>query len=278
MRIALPSLSGLICLTTCGLATGATSMLPPGLTPALEAARYAIEAHDGGYLAHNPSNRQRIAFRDGGLTVSALPAPPAKPAPPAGSAAQPVANSAPTPAPDWRWGLRLQSYGTPQAVEPVADAEVQVNGSRLEYRRGPITEWYENRPAGLEQGFTLERPPTPADSALVLVLTVQGDLQPDWQTPGQALRFLTNDGHEALSYSHLEVVDANGRSLPSYLALAEPQRLEIHVDAAGASWPIVVDPLIANEQAKLVPDDAAAGQFFGLLRRRFWGHRNRRLE
>ncbi len=245
------SFSGLVCLMLCGVlgAAPAASAMPPGLATALVEARYAIEGQGEDYLARNPRNRQHIAFRDGGFEVSALAAPDAEPATKA--------------VPDWTWGLRLHGYGTPQAIQPVGEPQCKVAGTRLEYRRGSLTEWYENRPAGLEQGFTLHTPPAPEADELVLVLALLGDLQADWETPGQALRFRTAAGEQALSYRDLKVVDAAGAHLPAHLALG-PEQLEIHVDARGATWPIVVDPLIAGPQAKLTASDGAAGEHFGL--------------
>ena len=43
-------------------------------------------------------------------------------------------------------------------------------------RRGPLTEWYVNRPGGLEQGFELEAPPHARAGPLVVAMAVQGDL------------------------------------------------------------------------------------------------------
>ena len=52
-------------------------------------------------------------------------------------------------------GLRVRGDRL-RVVEPV---EPEVNGNRVEYRRGPLVEWYVNDERGLEQGFTLrERP------------------------------------------------------------------------------------------------------------------------
>jgi hypothetical protein len=35
--------------------------------------------------------------------------------------------------------------------------------NRVEYKRGALTEWYINGPPGLEQGFTLAKPPGKAN-------------------------------------------------------------------------------------------------------------------
>ncbi len=45
---------------------------------------------------------------------------------------------------------------------PVAPAAaITADDHRIEYRRGALAEWYDNRPEGLEQGFTLAAPLAP---------------------------------------------------------------------------------------------------------------------
>ena len=221
-----------------GTLAAAQPEMPQGLWEAFSAARHAIEADGTGYIAHNYRNDQRIAFHDGGVEV----APPGRDL-------------------TWSWGLKLIGYGTPGQINPVADPQLHVAGTRLEYRRGPLTEWYENKPVGLEQGFTLESPPQPGAERLVLALSLNGGLTPEWEQPEQSLRFHTPAGGYALSYRDLKVVDATGNPLPAHLAV-KGQTLEIHLDARGARWPIVVDPLVVNEQ-KVTANDSAANDKFG---------------
>src|SRR6185295_647122 len=54
-----------------------------------------------------------------------------------------------------RPGVSLTGYGPLGHVRPLAAASPRADKQRVEYRRGPVTEWYENRPGGLEQGFTI---------------------------------------------------------------------------------------------------------------------------
>src|SRR5207245_1590914 len=56
------------------------------------------------------------------------------------------------------WGLRLEAYGAEKELRAVAGVKPQADENRVEYRRGALTEWYVNGPAGLEQGFTLSKP------------------------------------------------------------------------------------------------------------------------
>jgi hypothetical protein len=58
------------------------------------------------------------------------------------------------------WRLALGGYGYGESLEKVAEAAPQSRGNRVEYKRGPLVEWYVNGPVGLEQGFTLAAPPS----------------------------------------------------------------------------------------------------------------------
>ena len=202
----------------------------------------ARQMQGNGRVARNHRYLYRIAFRDGGIAVSPL-------------AADTDQSSG------WTWGLRLTGYGTPDHIQAVADAQIEVSGTRLEYRRGVITEWYENKPAGLEQGFTLHEAPAPESTDVVLILGIEGDLRGEGERSGQAVGFLTESGRHALSYGDLRVTDADGKRIPARLALG-PDRLEIHLQARGAKWPIVVDPLM-TEPGEPILDWIAADYLLG---------------
>ena len=81
--------------------------------------------------------------------------------------------------PAWTWGLRTTGYGYQGDVRPLpALAETASDGNRLEYRRAGLSEWYANDERGLEQGFTLERPPAGAGEVLVLEMALDTGLAP----------------------------------------------------------------------------------------------------
>ena len=63
-----------------------------------------------------------------------------------------------------------------------------MEGARIEYRRGVVTEWYENRPEGLEQGFTLNEKVGGA-GALAMLIQVTGYIKPLLAADGQAIHF-----------------------------------------------------------------------------------------
>jgi hypothetical protein len=57
------------------------------------------------------------------------------------------------------WQMVLRGYGCGDRLEAVRETAPQSQGNLVEYRRGPLVEWYVNGPVGLEQGFTLTAPP-----------------------------------------------------------------------------------------------------------------------
>ncbi len=67
--------------------------------------------------------------------------------------------------------LRVAGLGRGVSLAPVAPGEVTSREARVEIRREALVEWYENGPAGLEQGFTLQARP-PGEGPLVVELSV----------------------------------------------------------------------------------------------------------
>ncbi|HHN73943.1 MAG TPA: hypothetical protein ENK10_01815 [Acidobacteria bacterium] len=167
--------------------------------------------------------------------------------------------------PTWQWALSLTAYGRRERLVPVAAARLHPDGNRIEYRRGPLVEWYINDPRGLEQGFTLDGPPesieivpsaadAPAGSRTApaegdpayLVLTLGGSLSPKISPDGQAIDFVAPGGAKVLRYAHLLVTDADGRELPAWMegfAEAGVRGLRIVFDDRDARYPLTVDPL-----------------------------------
>jgi len=163
----------------------------------------------------------------------------------------------------WSLELKLTGVGRGRDLEAPGAAVIAVDadGRRLELRRSTLTEWYENGPRGLEQGFTLAtRPGGPAREDLVLQLRATGNLSA--QPRGEReIRFLEPGGERAvLRYAELHVVDARGRVLPSHLE-TNGTVVNIVVDDHGASYPVTVDPLVTNPDWSAL--GAQAGAHFG---------------
>ncbi len=160
---------------------------------------------------------------------------------------------------DREWQATLRLADLPETTE------VAATDTRLEYRRGSVIEWYENRPDGIEHGFILEERPADAGEELRLAIAVDGlKARASETTPG-SLDLVDADGNSVLGYGGLKVWDADGTPVAARLEpLAEG--IGIVVADAGARYPLTIDPLITSLQAKLGPDvlgSGAAGDLFG---------------
>jgi hypothetical protein len=152
--------------------------------------------------------------------------------------------------------IALGSWGFGKTLSPAGHAAPTARDNRIEYRRGPLTEWYVNGPAGLQHGFTLDAPPAETAGPLTLELDLSGRLRPALQPGGDGLAL---DG-SSLRYTGLVAFDADGRELPATLQV-EGRTVRLLVVADGAHYPLTVDPFL--QQAKLTASDGAEHDAFG---------------
>jgi hypothetical protein len=198
-------------------------------------ARYRVGTAHGALCAENPSHTLEADFTRNGIQVHT------------GGGTQ--------------WRMTLRGYGYGDRLEQMREATPVSQGNRVEYRRGPLVEWYVNGPAGLEQGFTLAAPPrndaaltrhTEVGSAnaspLTITLGLGGNLTAAAESPGkgqpssrvEGLTLRDGNGHAVLRYASLNAHDASGRELVAWLELSR-QELRLRVEDAGARYPVVVD-------------------------------------
>jgi hypothetical protein len=165
--------------------------------------------------------------------------------------------------------LTLQQFGcaaAPRVATPTPPRLGQ-GPNRVEYWREGAREWYVNGPLGLEHGFTLDHDPgCGGDGKLAFALSLGGDLAASLTGQGAATRLELRDPSDPKSaprllYSDLFALDADGRELPSRMLLVG-RTVRLEVDAAGARYPVTVDPTW-TQQAILVSADGAANDFFG---------------
>ena len=153
--------------------------------------------------------------------------------------------------PSWEWSLSLARYGRAGELQTVAPAEPAPSGNRVEYVRDALTEWYVNDERGLEQGFTLREPPA-GEGHLVFELAVGGTLHPERSEDGLEIQFAHEDGSPAIHFGALKTIDAQGLELVTRFAPAEDaQTIRIEVDAEGAAYPIIVDPLATSPTPRI---------------------------
>lgn len=162
----------------------------------------------------------------------------------------------------WRLRLNLMAPGRSRGSGPIGETALSVRANAAELRRADLNEWYVNDDRGLEQGFTLERPPGDPRSGfpLVLELLMEGDLRAFADDAGEAILFKTATGVPVLRYSALKVQDARGAEVASRLALA-PGRIRIVVEDRDATYPLTIDPVFASPE--WTADGGLTGAQFG---------------
>lgn len=153
--------------------------------------------------------------------------------------------------------LRSLPAVAPQHMAAVA-GETQ-SGARALYLRPGLHEWYENRPDGLEQGFTLSQPPCGVGQGIALAVTLR-NTQPT--LTGQAVEFCDSDHRVCYRYGKLSAFDATGRKLPAELSLTG-QTVRLSIDDTDARYPVTVDPLVWIYSHALVASDASKDALLG---------------
>ncbi len=177
----------------------------------------------------------------------------------------------------WDLSIKLKGIGRGERQRSLLAGQWSVNKTkvsashRIESRgrsvSGEIVEWFENKPEGLEQGFTVqERPEAESQSSedrlLKLILNIEGNLEPELTNNGQALVFRNSDNKAVvLRYDKLKSWDANGKELASKMEL-DGALLSLSVDDAEAVYPVTIDPTFTQVK-KLVASDGGPSDFFG---------------
>ena len=163
-----------------------------------------------------------------------------------------------------RGGLVLVGFGCEQQRAAVRAAVPRAQGNRGEYDRGELLEWYASGPLGLEQGFTLAAPPpcrAQDGGAVVVELAVRG-LSPDVVAEGARVELRDRTPRGGITYSDLFARDAKERTVAATMTV-KGTRLLLHIDDAGAVYPLQIASLLSTQQAKLLAADGAAYDRFG---------------
>jgi hypothetical protein len=218
--------------------------LPADVMSVITAARYDIQparnSSNRSFTAVNPKQRMKLRFTTTGVELRSE---------------------------SWRsaWSLRSVGFGADQV--PLSPGRMESIGNRITITRGAgISEWYINAANGIEQGFTLQHPPSPRQSSerLRLVIGIEGDLRARTTLDNKSgLLLATANGAAALRYDHLVVIDCFGRKLPAEIGIS-PQNGDVFldVDDRNAKYPITIDPTFTQE-AFITASNAGAGDAFG---------------
>jgi hypothetical protein len=140
--------------------------------------------------------------------------------------------------------IELSAFGRAGRLLEVESGIVSRVRERVSIERGSLIEWYVNKSRGLEHGFTLRDRP-PGREELVFELDLAGGRV---SKGVDSLRIDTEAGH-VFAYGHALAVDANGREIPVELVVNDPNRFQLRVDDAHATYPLIVDPLLEASPA-----------------------------
>jgi MYXO-CTERM domain-containing protein len=170
--------------------------------------------------------------------------------------------------------VRSVAFGRGSATRAVTGGRFRVGGCRadgatdergaclrrVERDAGGLTEWWENTPAGLEQGFVIAQPPrapaAAADAWLRIEVQVAGARVQVAADGNQAV--LSPPDGRRLRYAGLTAWDAAGRALPARMQQGTTG-LWLEIDDAGARYPVVVDPVLTAVTWSAESDSAGAG-------------------
>ena len=187
---------------------------------------YSARAAGTDFVAENSAQKIRAHFRASGIEVRS-----------AGAV----------------WKVALSGYGYGDTLKMLPKAAPSASLNRVQYRRGPVTEWYVNGPIGLEQGFTIQQPPAGANGQLLtLALALAGDLKATVDEGKSSVQLSDRHGKAELRYTGLAAHDAGGRELRAEFSLRGEQLL-LQVDDREARYPVVIDPVV--QLAKLTTSD-----------------------
>jgi MYXO-CTERM domain-containing protein len=157
-------------------------------------------------------------------------------------------------------GMRTVHIGrqrAPRRVPPLVDRRTLAHETVL-VREG-VEERYQTGPLGVEQTYRIEARP-PGAGPLAIEVAFDG-LEASMSDPDTVV---LRDGAGATQavYRGLRVDDAAGRQLAAHME-ASGSTATLVADDEGASYPVVVDPLVAVQQAELTASGGMPGDRFG---------------
>lgn len=150
---------------------------------------------------------------------------------------------------DKSWSWRYLFGGIERSGKKILESKnlgISSQGAKVSIQRAAdVEEWYENSLLGIEQGFTISEKPA-GEGSLVLSGEVVMENLSVKEASKNTIRLAKKD-NVVFEYSHLSVLDAEGKELSAELEFSEIKNgkygLKIIVDDSSAKYPIIIDPL-----------------------------------
>ena len=196
---------------------------------------YAFESVAGTLRAQNPAQALEASISSEGARITAC---------------------SPGPVP-LEVGLRLAEISRSRETLSPEAGDVRAVGSRAEilHPTAGVTEWWENGPQGLEQGFTLARAPLAGVGSLELTLAVTRAFS---EASADRVEFSSPGCTAGLALTGLRAWDATGTPLDVRLAANGP-RIAYVIDDSSARYPITIDPLASSPSVTTTPVSGLLG-------------------
>ncbi|MDW8362680.1 MAG: hypothetical protein RMK74_09780, partial [Myxococcales bacterium] len=156
--------------------------------------------------------------------------------------------------------LRTVRVGRGGAFRALAPQTPRVRDNRAVYVHGEgLEETWLHGPLGMEQLFRLGERPA-GEGWLEVHVRVEGALRP--RVVDDEVQFVDGRGHVRAWYAEPFAYDARGRRLPLRWDV-DGNVLRLRVDDASAVYPVIVDPLVWVQQARLTAGDGSPDDAFG---------------
>lgn len=145
-----------------------------------------------------------------------------------------------------KFGWELVSLGRADELRALSPGQVLVNADdSVSLIRPSVSELFTSGPDGIRQEFIVQDAPA-GDGPLTLELYIDGArLRVGKGVRTHALTLVMSDGRE-LDYHAMQVTDADGRVLGSWMHAMEPTRLRLEVDDSNARYPIAIAPIFSD--------------------------------
>ena len=131
--------------------------------------------------------------------------------------------------------FRFEAVEIDGEILQLDSTEIVSAENRIEYRRSPLTEWYERRRNGWEQGFTIARAPAGNSLSIEMRITT---------TPVGS-----DDDAAIFHYPGAIARDADGNPIPVRVR-GRGSSLALAVDVSGARYPLIVLPVVFYENER----------------------------